>query len=165
MRLPCERMTWRAGPSVLRARVSQQISRCPSPLSLMGCVASLALSHLFSPTFQPQVFPVSFLFFAPVLRGQKSLCWFQILPLRAIAWRNPMDRGVFGATVHGVTKSWTWLRKGTSLMAQWLKLHAPSGGGPGLIPGQGTKSHMQQQRSKILHTSIKTPCSQINKIK
>ena len=75
-----------------------------------------------------------------------------------------MDRGVFGATVHGVTKSWTLLRKGTSL-AQWLKLHAPSGGGPGLIPGQGTKSHMQQQRSKILHTSIKTPCSQINKIK
>ena len=55
--------------------------------------------------------------------------------------------------------------QGTSLMAQWLKRHAPSVGGPGLIPGQGTRYHMQQQRSKILHTSIKTPCSQINKIK
>ena len=24
-----------------------------------------------------------------------------------LAWRIPMDRGVWGATVHGVTKSWT----------------------------------------------------------
>ena len=50
-------------------------------------------------------------------------------------------------------------------MAPWLKRHAPSAGGPGLIPGQGTRSHMQQQRSKILHASTKTKCSQINKIK
>ena len=26
-------------------------------------------------------------------------------------------------------------------MAQWLRLHAPNAGGPGLIPGQGTRSH------------------------
>ena len=51
-----------------------------------------------------------------------------------------MDRGVFGATVCGVAKSWTRLSKGTSLMTQWLKRHAPSAGGPGLIPGQGTRS-------------------------
>ena len=25
------------------------------------------------------------------------------------AWRIPMDRGAWEATVHGVTKSWTWL--------------------------------------------------------
>ena len=25
------------------------------------------------------------------------------------AWRIPMDRGAWWATVHGVTKSWTWL--------------------------------------------------------
>ena len=31
---------------------------------------------------------------------------------------------------------------GTSLVAQWLRLHAPNAGGPGLIPGQGTRSHM-----------------------
>ena len=26
-----------------------------------------------------------------------------------LAWKNPMDRGACWATVHGVTKSWTWL--------------------------------------------------------
>ena len=49
-------------------------------------------------------------------------------------------------------------------MAQWLKLHAPSAESPGSIPGQGTRSHMQQQRSKILHASTKTQHSQINKM-
>ena len=28
---------------------------------------------------------------------------------RILAWRIPMDRGVWWATVHGVTKSWTRL--------------------------------------------------------
>ena len=30
----------------------------------------------------------------------------------------------------------------TSLVAQWLRLHAPSAGVLSLIPGQGTRSHM-----------------------
>ena len=29
---------------------------------------------------------------------------------------------------------------GTSLVAQWLRLHSSNAGGPGLIPGQGTRS-------------------------
>ncbi|TEA31888.1 hypothetical protein DBR06_SOUSAS8310129, partial [Sousa chinensis] len=29
-----------------------------------------------------------------------------------------------------------------SLVVQWLRLHAPNAGGPGSIPGQGTRSHM-----------------------
>ena len=29
---------------------------------------------------------------------------------------------------------------GTSLVVQWLTLHAPNTGRPGLIPGQGTRS-------------------------
>ena len=29
---------------------------------------------------------------------------------------------------------------GTSLVAQWLRLNISNAGGPGLIPGQGTKS-------------------------
>ena len=29
---------------------------------------------------------------------------------------------------------------GTFLVVQWLRLHAPNTGGPGLIPGQGTRS-------------------------
>ena len=31
---------------------------------------------------------------------------------------------------------------GTSLVVQWLRLHAPKAGGPASIPGQGTRSHM-----------------------
>ena len=30
---------------------------------------------------------------------------------------------------------------GTSLVAQWLRLHAPNAGGLGSIPGQGARSH------------------------
>ena len=41
--------------------------------------------------------------------------------------------------------------KGTSLVVQWLRLLAPNTGGPGSIPGQGTRSHMPQQR----HSSAK----------
>ena len=35
-------------------------------------------------------------------------------------------------------------------MVQWLRLQAPNAGGPGLIPGQGTRSHMPQLRGCIL---------------
>ena len=75
----------------------------------------------------------------------------------------------------GTLKSWeyellcskgrtTKTGKGTSLVVQWLKLHDPNAGGPGMIPGQGTRycmpqlkirmpeqrSHMQQRRSYVL---------------
>ncbi|TEA30806.1 hypothetical protein DBR06_SOUSAS4110278, partial [Sousa chinensis] len=33
-----------------------------------------------------------------------------------------------------------------SLVAQWLRRHAPNAGGQGLIPGQGTRSHVPQLR-------------------
>ena len=35
---------------------------------------------------------------------------------------------------------------GTSLMVQWLRLHAPNARDPGSFPGQGTRSHMLQLR-------------------
>ena len=35
---------------------------------------------------------------------------------------------------------------GTSLLVQWLRLPAPIAGGPGSIPGQGTRSHVPQLR-------------------
>ena len=35
---------------------------------------------------------------------------------------------------------------GTSLVVQWLRLPALNAGGPGSIPGQGTRSHMPQLR-------------------
>ena len=67
---------------------------------------------------------------------------------------------------------------GPSLVVQWLKLCASNARGLGLIPGQGTRSHMQQLRVclsqlknlrlqqqilKILSVAIKTRHSQINK--
>ena len=45
-------------------------------------------------------------------------------------------------------------------MAQWLRLCAPNAGDLGLIPGQGTRSHMLQL--KILHATTKTQGSQVN---
>ena len=39
-------------------------------------------------------------------------------------------------------KSWC----GTSLVVQWLRLHAPKAGGPGSIHGQETRSHILQLR-------------------
>ena len=53
-------------------------------------------------------------------------------------------------------------------MVQWLRLHAPSAGGPASIPVQGTRSHMPQLKilhsaTKILHATTKTQHSQINK--
>ena len=63
---------------------------------------------------------------------------------------------------------------GTSLVVKWLRLCPPNAGGPGLNPGQGTRSHMTEQRvcmmqlkipharSKTLHAVTKTWYSQIN---
>ena len=39
---------------------------------------------------------------------------------------------------------------GTSLVVQWLRLHAPNSGGWGSIPGQGTGSHILQLRVLML---------------
>ena len=38
-------------------------------------------------------------------------------------------------------------------MVQWLRLHAPSAGGPGSIPGQGTRACMSHLR--ISHAATK----------
>ena len=44
---------------------------------------------------------------------------------------------------------------GTSLVVQWLSLRAPNVGGPGSIPGQGTRSRMLQL--KVPHAATKGP--------
>ena len=46
---------------------------------------------------------------------------------------------------------------GTSLVIQWLRLHAPSGGGLGLIPCQGTRAHLLQER--VCWAQLKIPCA------
>ena len=47
---------------------------------------------------------------------------------------------------------------GTSLVAQWLRLHAPSTVGLGSIPAWGTRSHMRAT-TKSSHASTKEPAS------
>ena len=49
----------------------------------------------------------------------------------------------------------------TSLVFQWLRHWAPNAGGPGSIPGEGTRSRMPQL--KIAHAMNKTRHSQISK--
>ena len=50
----------------------------------------------------------------------------------------------------------------TSLVAQWLRLWAPTAGDPGSILGQGTRSHMPQLKIPCDATKIQPGHSQIN---
>ena len=43
---------------------------------------------------------------------------------------------------------------GTSLVVQWIRLHAPNAGGLGSIPGWGTRSRMPQLRVCMLLLKI-----------
>ena len=46
----------------------------------------------------------------------------------------------------------------TSLVALWIRLHAPNTGGPGSIPGQGTRSHMHAATQGSHATTKETVC-------
>ena len=95
-----------------------------------------------------------------------------------LAWEIPWTGSLLGYSPQGhkemdITAQKTFLmsrnRKslinkgppGTSLVVQWLRFHAPNAAGPGLIPGQGTRSYMLQL--KTLHAATKTQCGQISK--
>ena len=45
-------------------------------------------------------------------------------------------------------------KEGTSLVVQWVRLSAPDAGGPGSIPGWGTRSRMHAA-TKSLHAATK----------
>ena len=64
---------------------------------------------------------------------RKSPGEFEIQALEAslLWWRRGWGQG-----------SWTEDNMWASLMVLWLRLHAPHAGDPGLIPGQGIKSHL-----------------------
>ena len=68
------------------------------------------------------------------------------------------DREAWHTAIHGVARSQIWLtdwttinnksyRLGTSLVVQRLRLHPPNAGGPGSIPGWGTRSCMPQLKA------------------
>ena len=40
-------------------------------------------------------------------------------------------------------------------MVQWVRLHAPSAGGPGSIPGRGTRSCMPQLRVRMPQVRVR----------
>ena len=48
---------------------------------------------------------------------------------------------------------------GTSLIIQWVRLHAPNAGGPASIPDQGTRSRMHAS-TKSLKATTKDPACQ-----
>ena len=50
---------------------------------------------------------------------------------------------------------------GTSLIVQWLRLRAPNAGSLGLIPGQGTRSHMPQIRVRMSQLNIPNAATMI----
>ena len=88
-------------------------------------------------------------------------------PLQYSCLENAMDRGAWQAIVPGVAKSQTSLINfqfhygwhidcqlkimGTSLVVQWLRLHAPNAGDLDSIPGQGTGPHMLQLKIPKCH--------------
>ena len=49
-------------------------------------------------------------------------------------------------------------KKGTSLVGGWVGIHAPNAGGPGSIPGQGTRSHMHAATESSHAATKKSAC-------
>ena len=49
-----------------------------------------------------------------------------------------------------------YIKPGTPLVVQWVRLPAPNAGDLGSIPGRGTRSHMHAA-TKSLHASTKKP--------
>ena len=58
-----------------------------------------------------------------------------------------------------ILTSRTHKESGTSLVVQGLRLCSPCTG-PGFDPGQGTRSHMLQQKTRMPQQRSKTPCAQ-----
>ena len=52
-------------------------------------------------------------------------------------------------------------------MVQWIRLHGTNAGGPGLIPGQGTRSHMhaatkssyEKKKKRVHMPQLRSPCA------
>lgn len=42
------------------------------------------------------------------------------------------------------------------LQAQWLRVRAPTGRGPGFIPGQQTRSHCSHTKDPYMRNQVKT---------
>ena len=80
-------------------------------------------------------------------RKLRSAVWLKARS-RVLAWAsfsyNPADLGQPKWITSLAQKEMWWVRKGTSLVVQWLKLWSPNGGSLGLISGWRTRSDMLQ---------------------
>ena len=79
--------------------------------------------------------------------------------------QEPMVKFLESAVEHTHRKK---IKLGDLPDGPWLRLPAPNAGAPGLIPGQGNRSHVPQLKIhmpqlKIPHAATKTWHSQINK--
>ena len=84
-------------------------------------------------------------------------------PVTPSCWCHTLEQNL---KVYSIKIFW----RGTSLVVQSLRQHDHNVGGPGLIPGQGTRSYMLQLRVrmpqlKVSCAATKTQCHQMNKNK
>ena len=59
-------------------------------------------------------------------------------PLQYSCLENSVDRGTWRATVHGVTKNWTWLEKEMATHSSVLAWRIPGTVEPGGLPSMGS---------------------------
>ena len=105
-----------------------------------GKIKGAILSKAVQPVVAVQVPPSSGLHPAPFTLSKDSLLrkalnvhlpFWCVRCLRALAFEPRLRKNEFQAS--------KWLKTGTSLAVQWLRLHVPNSGGTGSNPGQGTK--------------------------
>ena len=92
-------------------------------------------------------------------RVQRKLIWGAECPLRWLVqrgWGGSREGGVWGVENKAA---------GTSLVVQWLRLHAPNAGGLGSIPSWGTSSHILQLRVCKLQLKILLAATEIHAAK
>ena len=61
--------------------------------------------HIFRREFCPVLSPLAHIWASAVAHGKESACSAGDTPLQYSCLKNPMDRGAWWSTVHGVTKS------------------------------------------------------------
>ena len=100
----------------------------------------------------------------PLSPGEHSTWMTQVLRRRLDRWvaSTGPEQLIGKKTQHyqktlrgGSCKNSPW---GTSLVMQWLRLCAPTAGGPGSIPSQGTRFHMSASTTSS-HATTKEPAS------
>ena len=72
-------------------------------------------------------------------------------PLQHSCLGNPMDRGAWQATVHGVAKTWTWLNNWTTAtpLLEWTKSGMQTSQTPVRMWANGSSRHCRWERNVV----------------